>query len=163
MHQCVVTEVRERRSLWAIYTVDSSEMSLVPLISSSEGSRVTMSDSRPLSLYILYLPWDTHSIRRQGCMHTLPLSYTHIYTHIHTEAPWTSHLNSCSADMMVATCSHPCNPSRQTKKDGHCVCVCVSVSAHSLLGFNVWFQPAVKTVICVHLCLTKFHPATWHA
>lgn len=109
MNQCVLTEVRksERQLMSHLYRGLCSEMSPVPLVSGGEGSCVTVSDGGPFS-------WDTHSHRR-GHMHT------------HTHAAWPRQHNSCSADMMVATRSHPCNPSRQRENGGHCVCVCVCV------------------------------------
>lgn len=79
MYQRVLTEVRksERQLMSHLYCGLCSEMSLVPLVSGGEGSRVTVSDSRPLCLYVLF-SWDAHSHMR-GHMHT------HRQTHICTQ------------------------------------------------------------------------------
>ncbi len=115
----------------------------------------------PTSNMWVWLACRTHTVIHEDiCAPTYP----------HTQLPWPRQHNSCSADMMVATCSHPCNPSRQRENVGHCVCGCVRARTHVrthththihiLLSFNVWFQPAMKTVIWAHLCLTEFYSAT---
>lgn len=142
MHRCVWTEVRKRESLWAIYIVDCVVRWARCFWLAAGKDRVSQCQAADLSVF-MYLHWDTH---------TQSHIWGHMHTHIHTH--WQH--NSCSADMMVATRSHPCNPSTQRENGGHCVCVCVNIP----LSFNVWFQPAMKTVIWAHLCLAEFPPAT---
>lgn len=87
-------------------------MSPLPLVSRREGSTVTMWDGR-LCVYTLV----GHTQR------------TYMRTQTQTDRHITQR-NSCTTDMMMATCSHPCNPSRQRMV----AIVCLSVCVHAFLS-----------------------------
>lgn len=137
MHQCVLAQVRRMgkwESLWAIYIVAISEMGRVPLVSNSKGSIVNTSDGRPL------FPCTQDQARGRMCVN----AHTSQYIGQH---------NSCTPDITMATCIHPYNPFKQTERMA--TIVPASVCVHIPLSFNVWFHPAVKTVICAHLGPTE--------
>lgn len=76
MNQCVLTEVRksERQLMNHLYCGLCSEMSPVPLVSGGEGSCVTVSDGRPLRLYVLFR--GTHTVVCENiCTHTRKPTY----------------------------------------------------------------------------------------
>lgn len=93
----------------------------------------------------------SHCVRRQTSLSICTCLGTHTHTHIHESRQH----NSCSVDVMVATCIHPII---LLGKDRMVPIVC----AHIPLSLTAWSQPAMKTVnICAQLNFSSIS-AAWH-
>lgn len=83
--------------------------------------------------------------------------YLHWDTHTHTQRMLGQH-NSCTADMMVVTCSHPIIPPGRERMVA-IVSVCLCECTHSS-KFLCLTSTCHLSTCC--MCLTEFHLTIWH-